>query len=581
MATSGQLNTNTTYDSYFWVRWSQASQDVASNKTRINWSCGVYCGHSFYSNAIKMSALSINGVQVYGGGTYSNYGVGDHTIANGTLDIAHNADGTKTFSISSFTGWLYSDHNYSSNGGSYALTNIPRQATITEAPHFTDLQNPTITYSNPAGDAVSALEACISFTGNKSDIAYRAISKTGSSYTFNLTDAERDVLRNNTPGKERSVIFFVRTTIGNNIFYSQYTRTLSIEESAATKPTVSMTTSPVSTLSEPFKSLYIQGKSRVKAALNVSTKYGATIASSNITVEGVSYASPYESAVLTKDGTQSIIATVKDSRGFSGTASIDIPVISYSSPSIQSAVCYRSDGNGNKTGSSTSLWIKAKRSYNTVGGRNTCAMQWRFKPSSGSWNEWSDLLSKSDTATDWYDALVPGEFNPMKSYTVQVRVIDDIGDTHTKNFDIPTEDVALHLGKGGKNVAVGTYCDYSTEHTFRSAWDAVFDKSINGIYMHTVRVSGQDSFHIKTKFDALGDHSNVRQSFFIFGAANFTPTLGIGFMAYDGRTDWSGTTGVVLTPVDGGYLNVKLPVVAYDYFTVISAEPFSIAYSIA
>ena len=111
MATNGNIKTNTLYDSYFWVNWSLSSQDVVANKSKIAWSCGVYCGHSFYLNAIKMSAVSINGVQVYGGGTYSNFAPGNHTIANGTLEIPHNTDGTKTFSISSFTGWLYSSYN--------------------------------------------------------------------------------------------------------------------------------------------------------------------------------------------------------------------------------------------------------------------------------------------------------------------------------------------------------------------------------------------------------------------------------------------------------------------------------------
>ena len=133
MATSGQINTNTTYDSYFWVKWEQlGDQDVANNRTLIGWTCGLYTTHKFYSNAIKMSAFSINGTQVYSGGTYSNFTAeGNQTIASGTLWINHNEDGTKTFTISSFTGWLYSNHNYSSNGGNYTLTTISRYAKIT------------------------------------------------------------------------------------------------------------------------------------------------------------------------------------------------------------------------------------------------------------------------------------------------------------------------------------------------------------------------------------------------------------------------------------------------------------------
>lgn len=130
MATSGQVNTNTTYDSYFWVKWSEKSQDTSTNKTTINWSCGVYCGHTFYTKAIKMSAVKINGTTVYSGGTYSNYSVGNHTISSGTLTISHNTDGTKNFTISAFTGWLYADHDYESKDTSFTLDTISRYATI-------------------------------------------------------------------------------------------------------------------------------------------------------------------------------------------------------------------------------------------------------------------------------------------------------------------------------------------------------------------------------------------------------------------------------------------------------------------
>ena len=66
------IKTSTVYDSYFWVKWESGGQDVSANKTAINWSCGVTPGHKFYSNAVKMSAVSIGGVTVYAGGTYSN-----------------------------------------------------------------------------------------------------------------------------------------------------------------------------------------------------------------------------------------------------------------------------------------------------------------------------------------------------------------------------------------------------------------------------------------------------------------------------------------------------------------------------
>ena len=106
MATSGVISTNTKYGSYFWVKWGiSGSQSIAGNKTTIAWSCGLTPGEQYYTNAIKMSAVSIAGVKVYDGGTYSNItDYKDRTFASGTLELSHNADGTKSFTVAAFSG---------------------------------------------------------------------------------------------------------------------------------------------------------------------------------------------------------------------------------------------------------------------------------------------------------------------------------------------------------------------------------------------------------------------------------------------------------------------------------------------
>ena len=422
MATSGQLNTNTTYDSYFWVKWEQVgNQDYANNRTQIAWSCGVYCGHSFYSNAIKMSAVIINGSQVYGGGKYSDFSKGNHTIASGTMWITHDLDGKKKFSISSFTGWLYSNYNYSSNGGKYTLTTIPRKATITSTENFTDLGNPTVYYSNPAGNAISSLMACISLTGAKDDIAYRDIPKTENSYQFPLTEAERNILRNNTPSGSREVIFFVRSVIGGVTYHSTDPKKLTIEETDNTRPAVTMTvTLNNGSLPSAFNGIYIQGKSRLDVSLSAEGKYSASIQSYSVSIGGevYNYTKPFLSNVLSKSGKVDVIGYAKDSRQFTGSANKQIDVIEYSKPLVvpigsDTAIsCYRSDGNGTRIGNSTSVWIKAKRSYYSLSGKNQCALRWRRKLVTEVWNDsthsWKDLIPKTNTATNEYNALLSG-----------------------------------------------------------------------------------------------------------------------------------------------------------------------------
>ena len=129
------------------------------------------------------------------------------------------------------------------------------------------------------------------------------------------------------------------------------------------------------------------------------------------------------------------------------------------------------------------MWIKAKRSYYDIAGGNKCKLQWRRKLSTDAWNSshsWTDLIPSTNTTTNEFSGLISGvEFVLSESYTVQIRAIDDFGESDVKDFDVPTQDVPLHLGRGGKNVSIGEYCDYAEEYTFRSSWKSIFD---NGIY---------------------------------------------------------------------------------------------------
>jgi hypothetical protein len=243
-------------------------------------------------------------------------------------------------------------------------------------------------------------------------------------------------------------------------------------------------------LPSSFDGMYIQGKSKVDVSISAEGKYNATIKSYSAVVDGKTYSSgKFTSDVVLNSGDVKVIGYAKDSRGFTGSAENSINVQEYSKPLVvpigsENAVfCYRSDGNGNRIGNSTSLWIKAKRAYHNLSQKNACALQWRYKPVGQPWNDdehsWQDLIPKTNTLEDEYNALISGvEFQLKESYTVQIRAIDDIGKHDVKTFEIPTQDVALHLGKGGKNASIGTYCDYTEDYTFYSAWKAIFANGI-------------------------------------------------------------------------------------------------------
>lgn len=485
MATSGTVKTNTKYGSYFWVKWEiSGSQDIAGNKTTISWSCGLHPEEQYYTNAIKMSAVVINGKTVYSGGTYSDItDYKDHTFASGTLDIPHNNDGSKTFTVSAFSGWLYGNGDYTASAESFALPSIPRAATITSAPNFTDVDNPAIAYANPAGSAVSALDVCISLTGSASDIAYRAVSTSGGSYTFQLTNAERAVLRNNTT-LTRKVVFQLRTKIGSTYYYDTVERTFAVTNNAATRPSEAIAVAPVSALSAPFNALYIQGRTKAKITHTASGKFGATIKQYSASVEGKAYSGKTATSnALQTPGELTITGKATDSRGFSTTAAKNVTVLAYNTPSVvrngntRKFVCARATSDGTISEDGTALYVECSKSFASLAGNNKCTLRMRYAAEGGGWSSWITLLSESSGNN--YAGVVPGAtLSVSVVYTIEIQAVDKLGESGSVETRIPTSEMTFHLGENGKAVGIGRYASESGERRLDVAWDAHFEKGL-------------------------------------------------------------------------------------------------------
>lgn len=464
-------------------------EDVANNRSTINWTLSALGGESSYYQT-GPTTVTIAGIQVY----YCKQMAWDTKVfpaakgsVSGSLVVDHDATGNKTIAVSMSTN-VYTGivKEYK---GNWTLNNLPRQATITVAGDFTDVGNPSISFSNPGG---FKMDVWLEPNPVGDHLCVRENIPNTGSYTWALTDAEREALRSKCAGKSCTIRLGLYSYVGGVQYADYKDKTYTMTENAATRPAVGVTVNLNNgQLPGAFDGLYIQGKSRLNISLSAKGKYNAEINSYWAVVEGKTYSGQtITTDAIQGSGNVEIVGYAKDSREFTGSASLQFVFREYSKPLVipigseNAILCYRSDGNGTRLGSSTSLWIKAKRFYYSISGKNTCALQWRRKLTTEEWNSnehlWQDLLAKSAT-TDEYNALLSGVvFDVKKAYTVQIRAIDDIGESDTKTFEVPTQDVALHLGKGGKNVAIGTYCDYSREYTFYSDWEGIFDKGLWG-----------------------------------------------------------------------------------------------------
>ena len=435
--TSGTVNTNVVSKSNFYVYWSQVSQDVANNKTRINWAAGLYTGtsgshDSFYSNAVKIYSVYINGTLVSNGGTWSNIKTaGYHDLLSGTIDIPHNADGSKSFNVS-ISAWTYSSANYSGSQD-FTLNNIPRQATATGGTNFTDEQNPTVYYSNPAGNAVSSLQACIASTnGQTIYVGYRDVSKTGTSYTFPLTTAERNNLRNAVPNANSlSVNFYIKTVIGGNTFYSYVTRTMTITNA---KPTIATrtykdTNAAMIAITENNQ-VIVQNKSTLQFQFaTLAAVKGATLTKVRMNINGTikekalsgsSVASTtYDYGAVNVSSNTTAQITILDSRGNSSSYNLALRVIEYSNPSAIISVHRLSNYY-----SQCFLTVDAR--YSSLDEKNTIDIQYRLKKNEDA--TWGDWIQLQDNVQVTFTA------DNLYAWDLQVRLEDILGTITTYNM---------------------------------------------------------------------------------------------------------------------------------------------------
>lgn len=393
MASEGSFNTSAYNNRHLTFSWWVNSQDIGNNKTNIGWKLVGAGSKTGYYKAGNFKVV-INGSTVYSSSDRIELYQGTQ-VASGSLDIYHESDGNKSFSASAEAGIYYVAVNCSGSG-SWSLPSIPRQANLTAAPDFNDEANPTITYSNPAGNSASSLQACISLTGANADVGYRDISKTGTSYTFNLTTEERNVLRNAcTTSNSRKVTFFVRTVIGGNTFYSTIERTLTIVNATPVFSSSNLSykdNNSTTTAVTGNNQHLVQNLSKLLVTISAAggqkgasiTKYDATI---NGVTKTITSSGNIDYGVINSGTNLTLTVKVTDSRGNTNTATKTVTFLAWTLPTALISL-KRKNNYENET------YLKVDGAYSSVNSKNSLTIQYQYKKTTES--SYSSLATLSD-----------------------------------------------------------------------------------------------------------------------------------------------------------------------------------------
>ena len=417
--------------------------------------------------------------------------------------ITHDSDGAKSVSISlNISGYELNGKGASgfsiSGSSTVALTTIPRASAISSAGNVT-LGNKCSVKWTPLS---TSFRYKLKFSLDGWSYTTEAINPgTTSAYTYTGYTIPLDVAdyisSTSKTGSMTVALYTYSDTACSNMrgSISSKTFTVTIPENASTKPSVSMTGVPVSSLSSPFSDMFIQGMSKFQATITASGKYGAAIASQKLTIEGKSYGAPYISGFIASSGDVTVKASVTDSRGFTGEVQKTITVIPYQKPKLlpgageSGIICARCDASGSLTESGTYLKIVAGRSYSKVTAddaqNNFCEIRYRYRlESANTFSDWITLLEKSDISADTVNsgAIANVVASAQSAYVVQLGVADDVGEADAIQFIIPTDFVTIDCpdAYAGRRMGLFRYVD-GTEEDGLYMGLPIFGGSVNSL----------------------------------------------------------------------------------------------------
>lgn len=515
MANSGSFNTSGYEGRYLQFAWSipDGGQSISENKTKINWTLtgrGTSQAGYYLSGNFK---VVIDGTTVFQ--SADRIQLRDGTlVASGSVTLAHKSDGTRSFSASAEAGIYTYDVNCSGSG-SWSLPTVARASVITSAGNVTLGSKCSVKWTPKHKSFGYKLKFSIGSwsytTGAIAPGTTAAYTYTG--YTIPLSAANQ--IPNSKTGTMTVKLYSYTSSACTTQIGSEDSDAFTVTVPGSAAPTASMELSPVTSLPSPFNSLYLQGKSRVQADFSGSlAKYGASITARSLTVSGRNdSSSPYQSGWLTTSGSIEAKGEVKDSRGYSSTIKKNITVIPYISPAVvpctgeKSVVCARCTKDGTISHSGTNLRIKAGRHYSKIvsGGeqKNFCVLGYRYAVSGASFPDtFTTLIAKNSTASDEIDITITDiTLAVTSSYTVQLYVEDDVGDSSVLTFAISADLVSLNLKEGGKGAAFGKYAE--NDNMLDVAWDTNLRGNVYGkVYgfgkAETELQSGADLNDIKT-----------------------------------------------------------------------------------
>ncbi len=460
MATSGSKSvTVTSYDTLKFS-WSESSQSTANNTTNIAWRLELIAGSSgrIQSSVQKNWSVTVNGTKYSGKNSIAISNNTTITLASGTTTIAHNADGTKTFSYSfsqqfdiTFSG---SSIGTKSGSGTGTLDTIARKSSLS------------------ASNGTLGIALNLSVSKQSSDFTHTITYKCGSasgtvctkssstSVAWNTSNGNTvNLASQNTTGTSVSVTFTI-TTYNGSTSIGTNTKTVTMAIPSSVKPSCTVTVADT----QGYKATYgkaIKGLSKLQITVNPTLAQGSSISAYRVAVNGAVYTTKTSTTDVLKDsGNITISAQVTDKRGRTGSATVTEAVYDYSPPQITKLTVHRCNADGTENDQGNHIKATFSCKVTSLDNQNTATYRVSYKKPEEIGYSVAIDQGEYDNNFEVTDGTHIFPADTESSYDVKLTIIDNFQlVSHVTSAS--TAYTIMDFGADGKSVAFGKVAEIS------------------------------------------------------------------------------------------------------------------------
>lgn len=432
------------------------TQEIANNRTLVSWSLRVdeTTENGSYAGGSYPWAADVDGWVGSGSTGYDFRNYNTLALGSGSKWVGHNADGTKSISVSAYYGPA-STIGSASVSGSFGLTTIPRASTASWAVQETKYMGSTYTINT--NRASTGFTHTLEYVfGTKSGVIATGV---GDSTTWAIPVDLLTEIPNSATGTGiiKTTTYSGATVIGTTNSNITLTAPLTAVPSFTT-----ITHSEATAGVAAAVGAYVQSISKLNLAITGAAGYqGSTITSYKIEVgtQAVNAASGVTPNPISVSGTVVITGTVTDSRGRTATKTVNATVLAYAPPKFISTPTVQrsgSDGTPNEEGNYLRANINASVQSLLVGGvqknKLTYKMSTKLKSSGGGMTLKVNTLAPGITFNSYANA---GTYSITDAYDVFIEVVDLFA-TSSILISIPVAKIFMHWD-GSDGVGIGKY----------------------------------------------------------------------------------------------------------------------------